>query len=214
MVIRAFEIELRSRIENECKIRWATFRDKKMRQTYSQPINIFGENLSDSRKIGLLRTMIRNSGFSEDYLGIRDKSGISIYGDIDKFQSVVCIYPNQTERGSYMHEGIHFLGNYGFKNKRLIYSDIPLANVVGDFFYLTDNQSLFKEFVKNGYPKKLNPRDETKPFNPFLYKFEEHSDEEVAEACKLSLTAYLISRRDGERAGIDFIKKLYEEGRR
>ncbi len=211
------EIELRKELEEYGRIRWDS--DKApMASVYAKLIDIFGENISVDSKGKLLETMVRNSGFSDDFVCRKAKPPVTLWRNC-RNGIAVCVYPLQCDNGTYIHEGVHFLSHYGSKRNRLIKQDVPLANILGSFIRLQENPLSELEFLtglhfENGIEDhpfvKLEPENDI--MNPFVFEFDEHSEPEIAEASLISIAAYQISLKHGEATAINFIKELYQQG--
>jgi hypothetical protein len=211
------EIALRKQLEKYGRIRWDSD-EIFMASAYAKLIDIFGKNISDDSKGKLLETMVRNSGFSEDFVYRKAKPPVTLWKN-GRNEVSACIYPCQCDNGTYIHEGVHFLANYGPKRKRIIKQDVPLANILGSFIRLQENPLSELEFLtglhfENGIDDhpfvKLEPENDI--MNPFVFEFVEHSEPEITEASLISVAAYQISLKHGEEIAIKFIKEFYQQG--
>jgi len=108
------------------------------------------------------------------------------------------IYPTRLDKvdeATYAHEAVHFLAGYGFPKDRLIKTDVPLPNVIGDFFRLVDDPQYRTNHIGWGALSKSIPR---RILNPFHFDYKEHSPEEVIDAGVLSWTLFQIHQKHGE----------------
>jgi len=201
------EASLRKTVENSGNIRWATDSDISMRQHYSRVLDIF-LNKTDDKEIAL-RTMMRNSGYSDDLKlenGVEPPVSVWHTGNKDS-RVCVCIYPEdleQNDNSTYAHEAVHFLTNYGPKDKRLIKRDVPLTHIVGEFFRLMDEPKFRKNYegsigFSKGIPKRI--------LNPMHFNYDdEHSFDTLRDSTFLAWTIYKIHIRYGGEKAKEFLR--------
>ncbi len=218
------EKALKTWLESFGNIAWAKPNDESLVVPYKKLVDIFGNrlgnNLSDDEKNDWVKTMIRNSGYSEDiefknrnppFLGV-SKPPMTISdskGRGKSYHIATSIYPLKNGFPSKIHEGIHFLSLYGLKRKRIIKNnkDAPLANIMGNFFRFMKHPKYLREIVGITNENEIEFLEQ----NPFLFKYNEHSDEEHFEAGITAANAYFIAKKQGEQAGINYIINLMEE---
>ena len=197
-------------------ITWAKQGDKNLLVPYKKLVDIFGNrlgnNLSNDEKNDLVKTMIRNSGYSNNSNGCEKETPVTLFDSLGRgknYHVAVCVYPLNAEFSTHMHEGTHFLGKHGAKEKRIIKEnkDVPLANIIGTFFKLRKNPENLKEIVGTTDENQVTSLEQ----NPFLFNYDEHSKEEHFEAGITAAKAYFIAKRQGEKAGINHIVSLMEE---
>lgn len=187
-------------------IRWAESTDRTMRDCYGELVDIFGDGLRRESRNRLVEKMMNHSGYVPPNIRVGKKFPPVTAINCDQ---AVCVYPQNCYRGTYFHEGVHFLAHHGPEKERLIKRDIPLANILGEFVDLTEGHTEVLQALLNG--RRLEDIERLATVNPFSFDFYEHSPEEVGEALLTAIKAYAISGREGKRAGIDYVLKLMRE---
>ena len=202
-------------------IKWAESDDENLLIPYKRLVDIFGDrlgnNLSNDEKKNWIETMIRNSGYSDDiefndgvapFLYVK-KPPMTLLDNLKGKYVAASIYPLTNGFASKIHEGIHFLANYGPKRKRIIKNgkDIPLANIMGNFFRFMKNPKILKEIIGITDKERIKNLEQ----NPFLFNYNEHSNEEHFESGITAANAYFTAKKQGEQAGIDYIINLIEQ---
>ncbi|MEK6859968.1 MAG: hypothetical protein AABX54_04080 [Nanoarchaeota archaeon] len=198
----------RTIIERFGNIVWASESDKRLYGAYQELVDVFGDRLNCLEKSELVKTMCRNTGYSENFKCRRKKAPITLNFD----GLAVIVNPSNPDNGMIYHEAVHFLGNFDETRKRLIKRDIPLAKVVGTFVRLEEKPEEEFRFLTGENPNpELIQQIQRTATNPFRFSFKEHISEESIEASLFAVVAHIIAQEKGRRAGFDYIYQNYKE---